>query len=638
MFSKLSKMTIREKMKYISRLFIINFIIVIAAAIYTNYWSDNSLHKFSDEYLVSAGLLLQVDRDLYQAAIAERSMILSQYGSAEYSKWNDFYNENLSQAEERWNKYAEIEKSEKEESRAADFLPYLEKWKENSKSIINMIATDTSEGKQFVANRVLSEDQYFTEMRKVIDDLTIILEEEIIPEAQSEANLNFMITIGIIVVLFIGVLLFSIKIADYQVKTIAEPIVELEKAAKKIAANEKNVVVKVENTDEIGDLAKSFNIMSANIEKSMNEISEKNIAAEEANKSLVEYKNYLDSSVEELLDAMNKFSAGDLEVNLEIRKNDEIGKLFDGFNKSVANIKSIIISVREAIEATAAAAAEISSSTEQMASGSHEQSTKTLEVAGAVEEMTKTIQETATNASGASDASRQSKKQAILGVDTVNLSKTGMQEIVSSSVKTAEVIASLTNKTDQIGNIAQVIDEIADQTNLLALNAAIEAARAGEQGRGFAVVADEVRKLAERTTKATKEIAETIKAVQMESREADKSMEEAKKIINHGMGLNEKVESVLNEILKSAEAVSGQIEQVAAASEEQSTAASQISSSIETINSVTTESAASISEVARTADDLSRMTENLQNLISNFKINMKRAVAKSGFELQNRRF
>ncbi|MFA7287720.1 MAG: methyl-accepting chemotaxis protein [Melioribacteraceae bacterium] len=349
--------------------------------------------------------------------------------------------------------------------------------------------------------------------------------------------------------------------------------------------------------------------------------------------NIKEKEKYLEDNVKKLLVEMDQFAAGDLTVQLEVQKSDDlIGKIFNGFNYIVNNLNNIIESVADAVQATASASNQISSSTEELAAGAQEQSSQTTEVAGAIEQMTKTILETTSNVGLASKTAKASGDIAREGgkvvADTIN----GMNRIAEVVTQAASMVKELGNNSDKIGEIVQVIDDIADQTNLLALNAAIEAARAGEQGRGFAVVADEVRKLAERTTKATKEIATMIKQIQKDTGNAVISMEKGTEEVTSGKKLAQKSEEALSQIIDSSKEVVENISQVAAASEEQSAASEQISKNIESISSVVNESAAGTQQIARAAEDLNRLTENLQNLVSRFKIDRK---TKSASRRQN---
>jgi methyl-accepting chemotaxis protein len=329
-------------------------------------------------------------------------------------------------------------------------------------------------------------------------------------------------------------------------------------------------------------------------------------------------KEYLKKNVDIMLDAITKFSEGDLTVVLKSERDDEIGKLFKGFNEAIKNIRNLILQVTDAIEATASAGTQISSSAEEMAAGAQEQSSQTTEVASSIDEMTRTILDTTKNASLAADAAKKAGVIAVEGGNSVRETIEGMNRIASVVEKSAVTIQELGKNSEQIGEIAQVINDIAEQTNLLALNAAIEAARAGEQGRGFAVVADEVRKLAERTAKATKEIDIMIKQIQKDTVEAVKVMTNGTQEVQHGKELADKAEKSLNEIIRGTQEVVDMITQVAAASEEQSSAAENITKNVEIINNVARESAQGIQQIASATEDLSRLTVNLQELINRF--------------------
>ncbi len=443
-------------------------------------------------------------------------------------------------------------------------------------------------------------------------------------KSYENSSSNYYRVITSVILFTLAAIVLSVILAFYISRLITRPVLALEHAAGKVASGDTSVIIDVESRDEIGTLTVSFNAMVENIRtseqllKREKESVEKKI--EDAVVATEVERKYLNDSVAELLAEMERFAQGDLTVTVTAQKNDVIGTLFDGFNRAISNIREIVQKVAEAVSATASASSQISSSTEEMAAGSNEQTMQASEVAGAVEEMTKTIQETTRNASAAAETAKKAGDTAKEGGKVVLETINGMGRIAAVVKRSADTVVALGKSSDQIGEIVQVIDDIADQTNLLALNAAIEAARAGEQGRGFAVVADEVRKLAERTTKATKEIASMIRQIQKDTHEAVSSMTQGTREVEAGKAMADKAGASLNEIISGAAMVVDMATQVAMTSEQQAVASEQISKNIEAISSVTQESAAGTQQIARAAEDLNRLTQNLEELLQKFTL------------------
>ena len=311
---------------------------------------------------------------------------------------------------------------------------------------------------------------------------------------------------------------------------------------------------------------------------------------------------------------------GDLTKRLLFKQKDEIGEVSRWFDTFVEKIHDIVVQISHTTQNIASNSEQLSASATQIAKGTASQTERATTVATSSEEMSATVIEVAKNASGASESAKDANKVAQKGKDMVERTVSGMNDIASAVKESASVITQLGSRSNEIGEIIKVIDDIADQTNLLALNAAIEAARAGEHGRGFAVVADEVRKLAEKTTKATKEIGGMIGSIQDETGKAVGSMGAVTKEVEEEVKLAKDAGSALNEIVSNVDKLTGQIQQIAVASEEQSAATDQISRDIQDIANTTKETSASSTQIADASNNLAKLATNLQGIVGQFKI------------------
>jgi methyl-accepting chemotaxis protein len=427
------------------------------------------------------------------------------------------------------------------------------------------------------------------------------------------------------------IFLFGILIIFIVSKILTKQIKHLKDTAVLVGNGDLSVRVNINSIDEIGQCANAVNNMIGKIKQASETLKHEKYIAESAVKdaelqknNLTEQEMYLSKNVDYMLNEIGKFAEGDLTIEFLAEKDDEIGKLYNGFNKAIQNIKSMIYNVSEAVSAALVTANKISLTTGKIAIGIDKQNSQSIEVTNAVDEMTKTILETTNNANAATKASNNYGNIAKEGGSVVNETISGMNRIADVIKKSANTVQLLGKNSEQIGEIIQVIEDIADQTNLLALNAAIEAARAGEQGRGFAVVADEVRKLAERTTKATKEISSMIRQIQKDTSGAVTSMKEGTSEVEKGKELTDKAGKSLNQIITGADNVVIVINKVAFAIERQSAVSENISKNIDCINTISKESASGIYQIVEAAEGLNNITNNLNTLIDKFKISDKK--------------
>lgn len=337
---------------------------------------------------------------------------------------------------------------------------------------------------------------------------------------------------------------------------------------------------------------------------------------------LEEQRISLEKSVSVILEKMDLFASGDLTVQITgyDKGTDEISKLVRGFNKTVNQFDELLQKIVRTIKIVSDASGESSSSTEEMAASVQEQSAQLTEIASSVAEMTATITETAKNSAAMVDESSKGLSSAQEGLKLTAELEAGISSIISHTQDTSAIADELGAASKEIGNIVSFINDIADQTNLLALNAAIEAARAGEHGRGFAVVADEVRKLAEKTTSSTKEIGNMIAKVQKDADRMKASISEANSDVERGRQSAASVINSFNNILSMVKSVNSLISQVAATTEQQSAAAEQISKNAESISTVSNQTAAAVSQIAQAANNLSETSLSLQGETERFKL------------------
>jgi methyl-accepting chemotaxis protein len=311
---------------------------------------------------------------------------------------------------------------------------------------------------------------------------------------------------------------------------------------------------------------------------------------------------------------------GDLNVDVRVTSGDETGRLMQAMKVMVDNLRNIINQVSGTSSQVAAASSQLHATAERIATGAEEVAAQAGTVATAGEEMSATSGDIAQNCQMAAEGAQCASSSARNGAEVVEKTVVVMGQIAAKVQESAKTVESLGARSDQIGAIIGTIEDIADQTNLLALNAAIEAARAGEQGRGFAVVADEVRALAERTTRATREIGEMIKAIQSETRDAVAAMEQGVSQVEAGTAEASRSGDALRDILDQVNNVAMQVSQIATAAEEQTATTGEIASNMQQITEVVQQTSRGAHESANAAAQLRSNAEELQRLVQQFRL------------------
>ena len=322
-----------------------------------------------------------------------------------------------------------------------------------------------------------------------------------------------------------------------------------------------------------------------------------------------------------LVETSKRIADGDLTVEVESGRRDEIGAVMAAMHTMLARLSGIIGECRSAATTISQASQQLSETASEISKAAESQSQASISSAAALEEVTVSINEVSSLARETESSSQRTAGLAQQSVTAIHDAVDEINAIADSIAATSQQVSGLAMRSQEVGSIASVIRDIADQTNLLALNAAIEAARAGEQGRGFAVVADEVRKLAERTAKATQEISGTISLIQQDTQQTVIGIESAAPKIKIGLDKVTTVADMLHTIADEAGESQTRAVEVANATREQASAANDVARNVEQVAQMTEETSAAMHSNAASADQLQAMAGQLREQIAYFKVN-----------------
>ena len=324
--------------------------------------------------------------------------------------------------------------------------------------------------------------------------------------------------------------------------------------------------------------------------------------------------------IQETLAVVERIASGDLSHNIQVTRRDELGVLQQGIQRMGTTLRELISGIRDGVMQISSAAEELSAVTEQTSAGVNSQKIETDQVATAMHEMTATVQEVARNAEQASQAAADADGQARAGDKVVAEAIAQIERLAAEVARSTDAMTHLQQESNKIGSVMDVIKAVAEQTNLLALNAAIEAARAGEAGRGFAVVADEVRGLAQRTQKSTEEIEGLVAGLQNGTQQVAAVMNNSRSLTDSSVELTRKAGVSLENITRTVSNIQSMNQQIAAAAEQQSAVAEEISRSIVNVRDVSEQTATASDETAKSSVELARLGSQLQQMVSHFRV------------------
>ncbi|BCR24789.1 methyl-accepting chemotaxis protein [Aquipseudomonas alcaligenes] len=504
----------------------------------------DSSTRLTNRYLPAISLLLNADRDLYQAFVAERSLLDEAAGEFAQSL-RDSHAENLQQAYERVHKYADMQPGAEAKALVAKFDAGFAQWKSTSGKVLALTESDPA------AASALSygdSEAQFEAMRDAIDKLGELEDNEANAEGKAAMDLGEERSWQQGLIIAIGLLICCVLVVGFPV-LVTRPL--------------HNLLNRIEQIAE-GD--------------------------------------------------------GDLRVRLEVLSRDELGKLSDAFNRFLDKLQPLIREVGRVTGEVAESAqtlAGMAAANDRLITSEH---AAVDQVSTAATEMSAAVHEVARNAQNAADAARSAEVQSREGAEVVGATIHAIRQLAHEVESASDTIQTLEQETANIGAVLAVIKGIAEQTNLLALNAAIEAARAGEQGRGFAVVADEVRALAARTQDSTKDIQQMIERLQGGVQNAVKAMhvgsEKARFSVERAAG----VDGALSATGDAVARINDMAAQIATACEEQSSVTEEIARNISDIRDLSNEAAQTSEQSTQASARLSELSHGLAQLVGRFRV------------------
>lgn len=407
-------------------------------------------------------------------------------------------------------------------------------------------------------------------------------------------------------ILYVGAggLLILALLTIVIVAMIIAPVRDLMEVSEALGRGDLTKKANVKSSDELGQLGTTLNTTIDRLQ---------GLVQTESDRDKMQHQ------VMDLLSIVSGAAEGDLTVKAEVTA-DALGSVADAFNLMINGLTALVAQASDVASEIQHSTSDILKASERMRRGAEQQTLQIQGASGAVNEMSHTIQRMAENAEVATQASLRATQAAVKGGTSVAETIKGMQRIRAAVQTTGKKIKGLGERSLEIGAIIEVINEIATQTNLLALNAAIEAARAGEQGRGFAVVADEVRKLAERSARATKDITSLIKGIQVETSEAVTVMEEGTREVEEGTKLADQAGAALREIEQIVKQTSGLVTDITNSAANQVKVSEGIVTSMDSISKLTQETTVGVRDTVETISKLAELSTRLTVAIGRFKL------------------